>query len=148
MSTNRETVKTLCKSIVSRLENQKYIKVIPEKRSQVIDELLRKVGPFVLTDQDLRERALEAIGEKADILDETAFSDNERFRAAKQVIRKSFGDDVLHGLYFQKSLKNLAAAVREAFMDLPSIDDVFGTDDELDRATVEVIQRFDPKNVH
>ncbi|MCC7441026.1 MAG: hypothetical protein IT285_05315 [Bdellovibrionales bacterium] len=148
MSTNRETVRSLCKIIITRLENQKFIRVYPEKRQQATEELFRKVGPYVLTDQDLRERALEAIGEKAEVLDESAYTDNERFRAAKQVIRKSFGDDVLHGLYFQRSLKNLAAAVRETFMEINHIEDVFGTDDELDRATVEAIQRFDPKNLH
>ena len=147
MSTDRETVKTLCKSIVNRLENRKSIEFQPRIRQDVVDDVYDRVAPAIYTDQDLREKALAAIGENASALDDTAFTESERFRAAKQVIRRSFGDDVLHGLYFQKSLKQIAETLSDYFMNDKKIEEVYVDDLELEKAVVETIQKFNPKNL-
>ena len=55
-TTKRETVRILCKSIVTRLENRKAIQFPPRLRQVVQDEVFGMIGPSIYTDEDLRER--------------------------------------------------------------------------------------------
>jgi len=148
MYTTRETVRLLCKSIITRLENKKSIEFPTRLRQIVQDEVFGLIGPFILTEQDLRERALAKIGARAELLQDAAFTENEQFKAAKAVVRATFGDDVLRGLYFQKPLKTIADTIAAYFMRSSHIDDVYETDDALERQIVEVVQKFDPSQLH
>ncbi len=148
MVTNRESVRLLCKSIINRLENGKAISFPPRLRQIVQDELFHLVGPSILTDQDLRERALAKVGAKAEQLNDTQFTDSEQFKAARAIVRTSFGDDELNGFYFQRSVKALGQAVAEYLMRSSHIDDVYETDDDLEKQVVDVIKHFDLSAVH
>ena len=146
--TTRDSIRLLCKSVLNRLENQKAI-VFPVRLRQVIqDEVSDLVGRDILTDQDLKERTLTQIGAKAELVDESQFADNVQFRTARSVIRKSFGDDELHGFYFQKPLKNIAEAIAAYLMRSSHIDDVFETDDDLIRMIVDSVKRFNASDMH
>ena len=148
MATQKETVRLLCKSIVSRLENRKSISFPPRLRQIVQDEVFGLIGPYILTDEDLKERALAKIGARADLLQDSAFTETEQFKTAKDIIRATFGDDVLNGFYFQKNLKTIAHSIAEYFMRSSHIDDVYETDDDLEKQIVEVVQKFNPADVH
>lgn len=148
MGTGRDTVKLLCKSIITRLENDKSISFSPRLRQIVQDEVFGLVGPYILTDQDLREKALAKVGAKAEMLESSAFTDSDQYRAAKAVVRQSFGDDELNGFYFQKSVKHVATVISEYLMRSSHIDDVYETDEDLERHIVDVIKRFDAANLH
>jgi hypothetical protein len=65
MATQKETVRLLCKSILTRLENNKAISFPPRLRQVVQDEVFGLVKPFILTEEDLRERTLAKMGAKA-----------------------------------------------------------------------------------
>jgi hypothetical protein len=147
-STQRETVRLLCKSIVNRLENQKSISFPPRLRQIVQDELYALIGPYILTEEDLRNRALERIGAKAEQLDGSDYTESDQYKAAKAVIRKSFGDDELNGLYFQKPLKMVAISVVEYLMRSSHIEDVFETDEDMERMIVEIVKKFDSTALH
>ena len=56
-----------------------------------------------LRTEDLRERTVAKIGAKAEILADTKFTDSDQYKAAKAVIRGTFGDDELNG-FFSRSL--------------------------------------------
>ena len=60
----------------------------------------------------------------------------------------TFGDDELNGLYFQKPMKQVATSIAGYMMRSSHIDDVFESDDALERQIVETIKRFDPANLH
>ena len=107
-TTRRDTVRLLCKSIVTRLENQKSISFPPRLRQIVQDEVFDLVGPYILTDEDLRERTLAKIGSKAEALQDSKFSESDQYKAAKSLVKTTFGDDELNGFYFQKPLKIVA----------------------------------------
>src|SRR4051812_47488865 len=102
MATHRETLRLLCKSIINRLENNKSISFPPRLRQVVQDEIYGLIGPFILTDEDLRERTLARVGAKAEMLQNSEFTESEQYRAAKAVVRNTFGHDELNGFYFQK----------------------------------------------
>lgn len=148
MVTQKETVRLLCKSIITRLENKKAISFPPRLRQIVQDEAYSLVGQFILTDEDLRERALARIGAKVDTLQESSFTESEQYKVAKSLVRSSFGDDVLNGLYFQRPLKTIASMIVEYCMRSSNIDDVFETDEDLEHQIVEIIRRFNPSEMH
>jgi hypothetical protein len=148
MTTTKETLRVLCKSIVTRLENRKAIQFAPRLRQIVQDEVFNLVSPVVLTEEDLRDRALAKIGARAEMLQDSTFTESEQFKTAKSVIRKSFGDDVLHGLYFQKPLKYVANSIAQYFMRSSHIDDVYETDEEIEQSIVEMARKFNPQDAH
>jgi hypothetical protein len=148
MATTRDTVRLLCKSIVTRLENRKSISFPARLRQIVQDEISGLVGPWILTEEDLRDRTLAKIGARAEVLQDSKFTDSDQYKAAKAVVRSSFGDDELNGFFFQKPLKHVARTIAEYFMRSSHIDDVYETDEDLERQIVEVVQKFDPAELH
>lgn len=148
MATQKETVRLLCKSIISRLENQKSISFPARLRQIVQDEVFGLVGPYIVSEQEVRERALSKVGAASEALKDSAFSDSEQFKAAKAVVRGALGDDELNGFYFQKSLKHVATTIREYLMRSSHIDDVFETDEDLEQAIVDTVKKFNPAEVH
>jgi hypothetical protein len=148
MATQRETVRLMCKSILNRLENNKAISFPPRLRQIVQDEVFGLIGPFILTDEDLRERTLARIGAKAEMLEDSAFTESDQYRAAKAVIRSTFGNDVLNGFYFQKPPILVAKTIVEYLMRSSHIDDVYEMDEDLEHQIVEVIQKFNPAHAH
>ncbi len=148
MTTKKETVRLLIKSVVNRLENNKSISFPPRLRQIIQDELHSLVGPFILTDEDLREKTLAKMGAKAEVLADTAFTESEQYQAARSVVRGGFGDDELNGFYFQRPLKLVARTIAEYFMRSSHIDDVYETDEDLEKQIVEVTQKFDPAQLH
>src|SRR2546421_475894 len=102
MFTRRDTVRQLCKSILNRLENQKSISFPPRLRQIIQDELYGMIGPYILTEEDLKEKTLTRVGSKSEELENSEFAESDQYKAAKAVIKKSFGDDELNGFYFQK----------------------------------------------
>jgi hypothetical protein len=148
MSTQKETLRLLCKSIVSNLENRKSISFPARLRQIVQDEVHGLIGPFILTDEDLRERVLAKMGAKADMLQDTTFTESEQFRAAKSVVRNSFGSDELNGFYFQKPPKMVANTIVQYMMRSSHIDDVYETDEDLELQIVEIVKKFNPKDLH
>lgn len=147
-STQRETVRLLCKSIVTRLENRKSISFPPRLRQIVSDEIFTLVGPYILTDEDLREKTLAKIGARAEMLENSQFTDSDQYKAAKAVVRSSFGDDELNGFYFQKPLKNVANSMVQYFMRSSHIDDVYETDEDLEQEIVNLVKHFNPAELH
>jgi hypothetical protein len=148
MTTQRETVRLLCKSIITRLENQKSISFAPRLRQIVQDEVFGLIGSMVLTEEDLRERALAKVGAKAESLQNSQFAESDQYKAAKAVVRSTFGDDELNGMFFQKPLKFIAGEIAKYFMRSSHIDDVFETDEDLEKSIVEFIKKFNPSELH
>lgn len=148
MATQKETLRLLCKSIITRLENHKSISFPPRLRQVVQDEVFGLIVPFVLTDEDLKERTLAKMGAKAEMLQETSFTESEQYRAAKAVVRNSFGMDELNGFYFQKPPKVVAGTIVQYLMRSSHIDDVYETDEDLEHQIVEVVQKFNPAELH
>ena len=148
MATQRETLRLLCKSIITRLENHKSISFPSRLRQIVQDEVFGLIGPFVMTDQDLRERTIAKIGANQEMLADSAFTDSDQYRSAKAVVRNSMGTDELNGFYFQKPPKFVANTIVQYLMRSSHIDDVFETDEDLEKQIVEVVKKFNPAELH
>lgn len=148
MATQRETLRLLCRSIITRLENRKAIAFPPRLRDIVQDEVFGLIGPYVMTEQDLREKALAKMGAKADALQDTQAAESDQFKAAKAVVRAGFGDDELNGFFFIKPLKMVADTIVKYLMRSSHIDEVYETDEDLEKQIVEIVQKFNPAELH
>jgi hypothetical protein len=146
--TKRETVKNLCKSIVTRLENRKAISFSPRLRQIVADEVYGLIGPAIMTDEDIREKAIARIGMKSDALNDSGVTDSDQFKTAKKMVREQMGDDELNGFYFQKPIRNLAQSISAYLMRSSNIDDVFETDAEIEHSVVDTVKNFRPEDQH
>jgi hypothetical protein len=148
MATEKESLRLLCKSIITRLENHKSISFPSRLRQIVQDEVYGLIGPLVLTDEDLREKTLAKVGAKSEMLQDSKFTDSEQYRAAKAVVRNQHGTDELNGFYFQKSPKVVAGTIVEYLMRSSHIDDVYETDEDLEQQIVEIVKKFKLSEVH
>ncbi len=148
MGTRRETVKQLCRSVLTRLENQSAIQFAPRLRQVIGEELEGLVGPWILTDEDIKDKVVRQMGARAEALSETEFTETEQFRSAKSVIRNQVGENEVHGLYYQRPIKTVAEEMTRYWMRSSHIDDVFWSDDELEKEIVHILRGFDPKQMH
>lgn len=147
-ATTRDTVKALCKTLVTRLENQKIILFAPRLRNQIQDEVYKMLAPSILTDQDLRERTVSKLQASAEQLSDTGFTESEQYKTARGMVKHSFGDLEINGLYYQRTLKDLAGLITHYVMQSHLVDDVFESDEAIERAVVEMMRKFDPANLH
>src|ERR1700761_1248403 len=114
--TKRETVHQLCRSIVTRLENHKAISFPVRLRQIVGDEIFHLIGPFILTDEDIRDKTLAKIGAKASVLEHSQFTDSAQYKTAKAMVRQAVGEHELNGFYFQKPIKAVAETIVQYLM--------------------------------
>ena len=148
LKTTRDTVRQLFQVILSRLSTKGAIQVEAEKRDDAVDALVQEVGSFILTEEDLRDKALESIGKLDQGIDEFDAAQGEQYRAARAVIRKQFGDDVLNGLYFQEPLKSIGESVITYLLNSDHIEEVYDSDDMLLKKIVDIVRKFRPENLH
>jgi hypothetical protein len=148
MATERETLKLLCKTVITRMENQKAISFPPRLRQIVQDEVFGLIGPFILTDQDIRERALAKVGASAEMLQDSAFTESDQYRTAKSVVKNNVGTEELNGFYFQKSPKFVANTIVQYLMRSSHIDDVYESDEDLEHKIVDMFKKFNASEIH
>lgn len=148
LNTTRETVKLLCKSIITRLENTKSICFPHRLRHIVQDEVYGLIGSFVVSEEDIRDRALAKLGAKAELLADTQFTESEQYQTAKKMIRGGLKEHELNGFYFQKPLKSVAEIIVQYLMRSSHIDDVFETDQDLECQIVDIVRNFDANKLH
>ncbi len=148
MATTKDTVRLLCKSIITRLENDKSISFPPRLRQIVQDEVFGLIGPYILSEEDIREKTMAKMGAKSEQLQDSKFTESEQYKAAKAVVKSGVGDDELNGFYFQKPVKLVAQTIAQYMMRSSHIDDVYETDEDLEQQIVETIKKFNPADLH
>ncbi|MCM0607139.1 MAG: DUF507 family protein [Xanthomonadaceae bacterium] len=147
--TTKETVKLLFKSIITRLENKKLVLFMPQNRNAIVDEAYHVLAPFVLSEEDLREMAMSKVKSKSDALTDAGASEHQQYRTAKNMLREEpLTENELNGFYFQESLKAVSDRVSTFLMKSKNVEDVFGSDEEIGLAVVDIIKKFNPRDLH
>jgi len=144
--TKKEHVRTLAKNVLLRLEQA--IALNPAKKQTAFDNLYHQLAQVILTDEDVRDRVLRQLGENAEALQANQATESDQFKAAKAVLLARIGDHVIHGLYYQRSVKEVSQFITHFLMKVSEVEDVFSSDDEIERAVVEFLKRFDPAQLH
>jgi hypothetical protein len=148
MFTKKEHVKVLAKNVVSRLEQDQNILLNPRTRQNVYQDLYLKIAPFVLTDEEIRERTLKEIGLKAEELSDTAYTESDQYRAARNILMGKLGENAVMGLYYQQPVRNVAQMIGHFLMGHLHVEDVFSSDEELEKTIVDFLKKFNPAQLH
>ena len=146
--TNFETIRLLSQSVVRRLESQKMIAIIREKRNELCEDLAKFLAPHILTQEDMENSVMGSIGEKNEMLDELRLSGGEAYRTLKQSWLSRYGENEVDGLYFQEPVKYTADRVIQFLMKSQYVDEVFAEDLVLERTIVGVIAGFRRSKLH
>ena len=148
MFTKKEHIRVLAENVVSRLEQDESIALNPRTRQMVYQDLFSKISPYILSDEEVREKILSQLGQKADELSDSGSAESDQFKAAKAVLMNKVGENAVHGLYYQIPVKNVAVLVVQFLMSHNQVEEVYLSDDELEKSIVDFFKKFDPSQLH
>ncbi len=148
MYTKKEHIKVLAKNVVTRLEQDESIVLNPRTRQIVYQDLFLKLESMILTDEDIRTKILSELGLKSEELGETGYTENDQYKAAKSVILSKLGENAVAGLYYQRPVKMVAQEIGRFLMSHAQVEDVFPSDEEIEKAVVDFLKRFNPEQLH
>ncbi len=148
MHTKKEHIKVLAKNVVLRLEQDEAVVLNPRTRQIVYQDLFLKLESMILTDDDIREKVIAMLGLKSEELGETGYTENDQYKAAKSSIMNKLGENAVMGLYYQRPIKMVAQEIGQFLMNHAQVEDVFSTDEELEKAVVDFLKKFNPEQLH
>ena len=148
MYTKKEHVKALAKNVVSRLEQDEAIVLNPRTRQLVYQDLFLKLEDMIMTDEQIREKIIGQLGLKSEELDDSGYTENDQYKAAKSVLMNKFGENAVAGLYYQRPVKSVAQEIGLFLMNHNQVEDVFPSDEELEKSIVDFLKRFNPSQLH
>lgn len=146
MKTDFDTLKDLATHTIDHLVKDKCLEYPVDKRAHIIDKLATELGVGLSTEEDIIQQSIEEVEDKLgarNITDD--ITETEMFNHAKKEIIKSFNGESIGGLYMVESLHQIAERVKDHLIDDDSVEDVYGTDEELIRNLVKIIRGFSPK---
>lgn len=146
MRTDFETLKTLASYTIDNLKAKGMIEFDIANREALIDSMATEYGVSFATDEDIREQAVEEVQEKMgdDYLPED-ITETEMFNHARKEIIKSFSGENISGLYLVESLNQISKRMNDFVLGSDFIDDVFGSDEELQAFLIRKIRQFSSK---
>lgn len=147
-TTNFESIRLLCQSVLRRLESQKMIAIDHIKRNDLTEDMAKKMATVILTQEDMEKSVLEQIGGKNEQLDELRLSGGEAYRSLRQTWLSRFGENEVDGLYFQEPIKYAAGKVINYLMTAQFVEEVFADDETLERTIVQTIGSFRRAKLH
>lgn len=146
-STNQTSLKTLAKSILNRLENNKYIVFNPKDRGVLQEDLFKRLSKFILTEEDLNNQVRSQVAGAAEAISEQNILESDAFKSQKRALKSRMGENELHGFYFQDTLRGVCGRVCKFLFDSPHVEDVFESDDSIQKLVMETIQAFDESKI-
>ncbi len=145
--TNENSLKILAKTILSKLENRKYVVFNPAKRSEVVDALFKTLQRFMITDEDLTNRIREEIQTHSDVINDAHLTETEAFRSRKRALKEDLGENELQGFYFTGTVKEGCEQVRDFLFHDKFIEDVFESDENIDSLVLDTFKTFDEHRI-
>lgn len=142
-STTKNSLKNLGKSIINRLENKKHIEIDAKKRTDLYEMIFKLLSKHVLTEEDLTDRVRNEISSHSDAIADQNITETAAFQSRKKQLREQLGEHELHGFYFQDSMRTAVLKVCSFLLDSPLIEEVYETDDVLQKNILDTIQNFD-----
>ena len=107
-----------------------------------------KLNPYILSDEEVREKILTQLGQKSEALTDTGLAESDQYKAAKAVLMNKIGENAVHGLYYQIPIKNVAVLVVQFLMSHNQVEEVYLSDDDLEKTIVDFFKKFDSSQLH
>lgn len=146
-TTNHTSLKTLAKSILNRLENNKFIVFNPKERGELQEDLFRRLSKFILTEEDLNNQVRTQVAAVSDAINDQNILESDAFKSQKRALKSRMGDNELHGFYFQDTLRAVCSRVCKFLFESPFIEDVFESDEVIQKTVMDTIQQFDESKI-
>ena len=146
MRTDFETLKTLAAFTINLLKEGNVIEFDSAQREALIEAMATEYGVSFATDEDIKDQAIEEVEEKMgeDNLPED-ITESEMYNHARKEIIKGFNGENIGGLYLVESLHNTANRMTNFLLTNDLVDDVFGTDEEIQQFLITKIRLFSIK---
>ena len=146
MRTDFETLRELAHFTLNFLTEEKCVEYHIDNRLDIVERLATEYGVSLATDEDIKDQAIEEVEEKlgAENLPEDA-TETEMYNHARKEIIKSFNGETISGLYLVESLHKTSQRVKNFLLECDLIEDVFGTDEELQGLLVKRVRQFSSK---
>jgi hypothetical protein len=146
MTTDSDTVKHLSRQCLSYLVKEKLVSFEADDRRAISEGLNNVLKNYVISEAEIRDQARELLKENQEDLGDQGMEGSRFYEAAKKKIVESFQGESLNGLYLKKSPKDIVSEIQNYLLNEPLIEDVYGSDEELEEKTLKALTEFDPKN--
>jgi hypothetical protein len=137
----------LAKTILGKLENRKYIEFSAKSRNALQDELYQRLTKTVLTEEDLTNQVRAHVAKVSDAISEQNFTETEAFQSQKRALKSRLEDNAIQGFYLKDTLRSVCADVCKFLFDSKYVDDVFESDEAIQKLAMETIQTFDETKI-
>ena len=146
MKTDFETLKALASYTINHLKEDGLIDFNIAHRLDLIDAMATEYGVSFATDEDIRDQAIEEVEEKMgpENMPEE-ITESEIFNHARKEIIKGFNGENISGLYLVESLHQIGKRMTGFLLNSDLIEDVYGTDDDLNSFFVHRVRNFSLK---
>lgn len=146
-TTNKHSLKNLAKSIINKLENNKYIVFNPTERAELQEDFCKKLSQFILTEEDITNQVRTQVAAKSDEILSQNINESEAFQSQKRALKQRMGENQLHGFYFQDNLRGVSHRIRKFLFDSPLIEDIFESDEAIQKLVLDTLMNFDESKI-
>ena len=146
MKTDFETLKELAAFTINLLKEKGIIDFDSAKREQLATAMATEYGVSFATDEDIKNQAIEEVEEKIgqDNLPEDIL-ESEMYNHARKEIINSFSGENVGGIHLVESLHRVSQRITDFLLSNDLVDDVYGSDEEIQQFLVGKIRTFAPK---
>lgn len=145
--TNKHSLKTLANLLLSRMENRKYLLFNPKDRSVIQAELLEFLPNFLLSEEALNEEVRGAVTSRSGEISDANFSETEAYQSQKRALKSKYSDNAIAGFYLKTSLRQACKEIADFLFDNSHVEDVFESDEVLQKLVQETITNFDESQI-
>lgn len=146
-STSTQSLKTLAKSILNRLENRKFIEFNPRERNSIQEALYSRLKKNILTEDDLNAMVREQVAKASESISEQNITETEAYQSQKKALKAKFADNAIQGFYLKSALRTICKDTCKFLFECSEIDEVFESDEAIEKLVIETIQTFDESKI-
>ncbi|MEW6057769.1 MAG: DUF507 family protein [Bdellovibrionota bacterium] len=128
---------------MNKLENNKYIVFNSKDRTLLQDDLFKRLTQSIVTEEDLNEQVRSQVARASEAISEQNLTETEAYQSQKRAIRSKLADNEVQGFYLHKTLRAVCEDVCKFLFDSRFVEDVFESDEAIQKLVMETIQKFD-----
>lgn len=147
MTTNHTSLKNLAKSILNKLENRKFIVFDPKKRGELQQELYERLGCLIITEEDINNEVRGQVASVSDAINDENITETDAYQSQKRAIKSRLSENEVQGFYLKEMLRDVCADCVKFLFDSSYVEDVFESDEVLQKLIMETIQAFDESKI-
>lgn len=133
--------------MISRLEKHKCIEFNPRDREALRKDFVEEMKGVMMTEQDLNEIARDSITGKAEDIADHNITETEAFKMRKKDLKDDLGENLVAGFYLTSSLREVCRKVPAFFLRNKYVEDVFESDETIQKMFQELLTNFDESKI-